>query len=193
MLNMLEGPMLQAYQSFEQGVKAFQSGDLEKATYAFETYLRLFPHDCAALENLSILYFLRGVSLLKRTPWEPWHLEHDVQLEPDLSPFPVKIVTITDETRRWWNRAHRLVCILLRLNPKSPGGYQILGDIALGLGQGEKAEDMYNRGLTIEPSHGGLLNNLGVLHARRGENHRARELWSSLPNSPAARWNLTRK
>lgn len=190
MLNMLEGPMRQAYQSFEGGVKAFQSGDLEKATYAFETYLRLFPNDCAALENLSILYFLRGVSLLKRAPWEPWRLEHDVQLEPDLSPFPVRIVKITDETQRWWNRARRLVYILLRLNPKSPGGYQILGDIASGLGQEQKAEDMYQRGLAIAPSHSGLVNNLGVLHARLGDNHRARELWNLLPDAPVAKWNL---
>jgi Flp pilus assembly protein TadD len=190
MLNMLEGPMRQAYQSFEQGVKAFQSGDLEKATYAFEEYLRLFPNDCAALENLSIVYFLRGVSLLKKSPWDPWQLEHDVQLEPDLSPFPTRIVTITDETRRWWNRAQRLAYILLRLNPDSPGGYQILGDIALGLGQGQQAEDMYQKGLMINPSHNGLLNNLGVLHALRGDSRRARELWTSLPDSPAATWNL---
>jgi Flp pilus assembly protein TadD len=78
----------------------------------------------------------------------------------------------------------------LRLNPNSQGGYQILGDIALGLGQGQQAEDMYQKGLMINPSHNGLLNNLGVLHALRGDNHRAQELWTSLPDSPAARWNL---
>jgi len=204
MLKMLEGSMLQAYQSFEQGVKAFQvfkeafqSGNrkkandaIEKATFAFEAYLRLFPNDCAALENLGILYFLRGISLLERAPWEPWHLEHDVQLEPDLSPFPPRIVRITDETQRWWNRASRVISVLLRLNPKSPGGYQILGDIALGLGQEQKAEDMYRRGLRIGLAHRGLVNNLGVLHARLGDNRRAQELWNSLPDSPAAKWNL---
>jgi tetratricopeptide (TPR) repeat protein len=190
MLNLLEGPMRQAYQSFEIGVKAFRSGELEEATYAFEAYLRLFPNDCAALENLSIVYFLRGVSLLKRKPWQPWRLEHDVKIKPDLSPFPPRIVTITDETRRWWNRAQRLACILLRLNPNSPGGYQIVGDIALGLGQAEKAEDMYQKGLAIEASYGGLVNNLGVLYALHGDSRRARELWTSLPKSPVAKWNL---
>lgn len=192
MLNMLEGPMRQAYQSFKQGVKAFQAGELEKATSAFEEYLRLYPNDCAALENLSILYFLRGVSMLPIPPWKPWRLEHDLQLEPELPPLPPRVVTITDETRRWWNRARHLVYILLRLNPKSPGGYQILGDIALGMGQAEQAEDMYNRGLALNPSHSGLINNFGVLHVLRGDSRRARELWNSLPNSPAAKWNLKR-
>jgi tetratricopeptide (TPR) repeat protein len=88
MLNLLEGPMRQAYQSFEQGVKAFQSGDLEKATYAFEEYLRFFPNDCAALENLSIVYFLRGVSLLKKHHGNrgDWNMTCNLNLTYLLSP-----------------------------------------------------------------------------------------------------------
>lgn len=191
--SLLEGSMREAYESFERGVHAFKDGNLERAARAFEVYLRLFPNDGAALENLCILYFLRGASVLPRVPWAPWHLSHDIKTEPELEDFPSRFIAIPDEALRWWNRARRQAHILLHLNPDCAGVYQVLGDISLASGDSQRAEDMYRRGLTIDLSHAGLKNSLGVLYACRGELTQAFEFWNSVQGLSAAAWNLTVK
>ena len=104
--------------------------------------------------------------------------------------FPSRVVAIPTDTQRWWEKARRQASILLHLNPESPGAYQILGDIALGLGEDQHAIELYEKGLKIDPLHRGLLNNFGVLRTLRGNRKVARQLWDSAWDSPAAAWNL---
>jgi tetratricopeptide (TPR) repeat protein len=203
MAEFLEGTLQQAYRFFEVGVTTFAAyqqasleGDrieairhLQPATDAFSAYQRWFPNDSAVLENLSVLYFLRGVSCLDRPPWGKWRLSHDIQTEPELQP-PSKFVTVTPEARRWWERAQRQAKLLLRTNPASSTAYQVLGDVALGFGQAQQAMELYQKGLEIRPAARGLLNNLAVLHARHGDLKRAQELWTGVQDLPAAEWNL---
>ena len=217
MESFLEGQMLQAYQAFETGgvaFNAFQKASwesdwqtsmdwLNRATLAFEAYYHLFPNDGAALENLSVLYFLHGAAWYRRPrhdgeavdpPWGKWRLAHDIQVDPELPPPLSKpSMVIPVEVRRWWEMAERYAILLLRVNPDSPGAYQIIGDVALGFGQTQKAVDMYQKGLEISPAHRGLLNNLGVLHARRGDIQDTRNLWTAIKDLPAAAWNLAQQ
>jgi tetratricopeptide (TPR) repeat protein len=188
--NYLEGDIQRAYHQFDQGIQAFQSADLERATRAFEAYLSFFPNDGAALLNLSVLYFQRGCSKLSGSPWAPWRLVHDLHTDPELPPPLFREFRLPPPALRWWERARTTAEFLRRLQPNRSGVYQVLGDVELARREFQSAELMYNAGLKLEPEHLGLQNNLGVLYAISGDLSRARPLWLSAQKHPAASWNL---
>jgi tetratricopeptide (TPR) repeat protein len=185
----LEGDLQRAYDQFDVGLATFRRRDMGAATTAFEAYLDFLPNDGAALENLSILYFLRGVELLNGTPWAPFRLTHDLQTEPDLPP-PQTRGDIPPEAVAWWERARFGANLLQRLHPDRPGAYQVLGDVALAFGELEQAQTIYAAGLELAPTHTGLLNNLGVCYALKKETLSARRLFEGVKARPVGEWNL---
>ncbi|MCZ6676521.1 MAG: tetratricopeptide repeat protein [Candidatus Poribacteria bacterium] len=171
-----------AYYAFEHGVRAFNAYQgalkqknlenayqhLQKAIRAFEMYQMRFPHDVAVLENLSKTYFLHGVLLYPRHWWDPLRLQHDVRRKPELDPFKA-IPASKEKAFDEWGKALSWARLLLDRNPFSPDAYQVFGDVALLKESYDKAENEYQKGLELDPTHSGILNNLGVLYALRGE------------------------